>query len=116
MRLFPEARLFLPIDLPLLRRLTPFGVSFNSATSLTRGIHTRGGCGLGIVPLADLGTPTFVIRDGDGDYVAQFRHKAGDQHAHIVFIAPDLDRCNSDTARGCTCWMRWCMPPGSAAR
>jgi len=98
MRLFPEARLFLPIDLPLLRRLTPFGVSFDSATSLTRGIHTVEGAVWGSVPLADLGTPTFVIRHRSGDYVAQFRHKAGDQHAHIVFIAPDLDRCDSDTA------------------
>jgi hypothetical protein len=50
------------------------------------------------VPLTDLGTPTFVLRDGDNGYVAQFRHKGNDQHAHIVFIAPDLDKCDGDWA------------------
>lgn len=97
MQSFSEARPFLPIDLPLVRRLTPFGVSLDSATSLTRGIHTVEGAVMGSVPLADLGTPTFVMRNGSSEYVAQLRHKAGDQHAHIVFIAPDLDRCNSES-------------------
>lgn len=94
----PEARPFLPIDLPLVRRLTPHGVSLDSLTSLTRGINTIEGAVWGAVPLADLGTPTFVLRDGDNGYVAQFRHKANDQHAHIVFIAPDLDKCDGDWA------------------
>ncbi len=98
MRSFPEARPFLPIDLPLMRRLTPSGVSFDSASCLTRGVHTIEGAVWGSVPLADLGTPTFVLRDGDQSFIAQFRHKAGDQHAHIVFIAPDLDRCEGETA------------------
>ncbi len=98
MRSFPEARPFLPIDLPLIHRLTPHGVSFDSATSLTRGIHTIEGAFWGSVPLADLGTPTFVLRNSNQAYVAQFRHKAGDQHAHIVFIAPDLDKCEGDSA------------------
>jgi hypothetical protein len=98
MRSLPEARAFLPIDLPLVRRLTPHGVSLDSATSLTRGVHTIEGAVFGSVPLADLGTPTFVLRDDDQAYVAQFRHKAGEQHAHIVFIAPDLDKCDGETA------------------
>jgi hypothetical protein len=98
MRSFPEARPFLPIDLPLVRRLTPHGISFDSGTSLTRGIHTIEGAVWGSVPLADLGTPTFVLRNGDQSYVAQFRHKAGEQHAHIVFIAPDLEKCDGERA------------------
>ncbi len=93
---FPEARPFLPIDLPLVRRLTPHGVSLDSLTSLTRGINTIEGAFWGAVPLTDLGTPTFVLKDGDNGYVAQFRHKGNDQHAHIVFIAPDLDKCEGD--------------------
>ncbi len=94
----PEARPFLPIDLPLVHRLTPYGVSLDSETSLTRGIHTLGGAVWSSVPLTDLGTPTFVLRDGENGYVAQFRHRLGDQHAHIVFIAPDLERCEDDGA------------------
>src|SRR5512135_2177793 len=98
---FSEARPFLPIDLPLMRRLTSHGVIFDSATSLTRGVHALEGAVWGALPLADLGTPTFVLRDGDASYMAQFRHKTGDQQAHIVFIAPDLERCADDGA-----WLR----------
>jgi hypothetical protein len=91
MRSYPEARPFLPIDLPLLRRLASHGVSFDSAISLTRGDQTLEGAMWSAVPLADLGTPTFVVRDGDIAHVAQFRHHNGDQHAHITFIAPDVE-------------------------
>jgi hypothetical protein len=59
-------------------------------------VHALEGAVWGAVPLADLGTPTFVLRDSEASYVAQFRHKTGDQHAHIVFIAPDLERCSDD--------------------
>ncbi len=88
-----EVRPFLPIDLPLIHRLAPQGISLDAAVSLTRGIHTVGSAFWSAVPLTDLGTPTLVLRNGDADYVAQFRHKAGESHAHIVFIAPDLNRC-----------------------
>jgi hypothetical protein len=98
MRSSPDARPFLPIDLPLVHRLSPLGVSLDSATTLTRGVHTIEGAVWGSVPLADLGTPTFVVRVGKTDAVAQFRHKAGDQHAHIVFIAPDVEKCKDDSA------------------
>ncbi len=101
MRSFPEARPFLPIDLPLVRRLTPIGVSFDSETSLTRGVHIAEGAVWATVPLTDLGTPTFVLRDGECDYIAQFRHKAGEQHAHITFIAPDIEIQEGENA-----WLR----------
>jgi len=101
MRSFPEARPFLPIDLPLVRRLTPYGVSFDSETSLTRGVHIIEGAVWAAVPLADLGAPTYVLKDGDCDYIAQFRHKAGDQHAHIMCIAPDVEIYEGETA-----WLR----------
>ncbi len=91
MRSLLEVRPFLPIDLPLVRRLAPLGVSFDSMTSLTRGMHALGDAVWSAVPLADLGTPTFVLRQDDKAYVAQFRHKNGGQHAHVTFIAPDLD-------------------------
>ncbi len=88
-----EVRPFLPIDLPLIHRLAPQGISLDAAVSLTRGIHTVGAAFWSAVPLTDLGTPTLVLRNDSGDYVAQFRHRAGETHAHIVFIAPDLNRC-----------------------
>src|SRR5262249_16409035 len=91
MRSLLEVRPFLPIDLPLIRRLAPLGVSFDSMTSLTRGMKTPADAVWSAVPLADLGTPAFVMGQDDRAYVAQFRHKSGAQHAHVTFIAPDLD-------------------------
>lgn len=98
MQICLEARPFLPIDLPMVRRLIPSGVSLDPITNLTRGANTMEGAVWGAVPLAYLGTPTFVIRADEIGYVAQFRHKAGDPHAHIVFIAPDLDQRHSESA------------------
>src|SRR5579859_3699456 len=91
MQPLPEARPFLPLDLPLLHRLTPRGISFDSVTSLTQGEHALEAAVWSAVPLADLGRPTFVLRDSQHEYVGQIRHKSGERHAHITFIAPDLD-------------------------
>ncbi|CAG0972572.1 MAG: hypothetical protein IAE83_16375 [Anaerolinea sp.] len=96
-----EVRVFLPIDLPLIHRLTPRGISFDSLTALTKGIHTIEGAVWSALPIADLGTPTFVLREGDLGYIAQFRHKTGDQNAHIVFIAPEISGRGSEDN-----WMR----------
>jgi hypothetical protein len=93
-----EARPFLPIDFPLIRRITPNGVSLDSTMNLTRGGQTLEGAVWSAVPLADLGMPTFVLRAGDRNYAAQFRHKLGDPHAHIVFIAPDIEQYADTTA------------------
>lgn len=87
-----EARPFLPYDVPMIYRLTPHGISLDSAMRLTRGINTVEGAVMSAVPLADLGTPTFVIRGGEMDgFIGQFRHKSGDVHAHLTFIAPEPD-------------------------
>lgn len=94
-------RTFTPIDLPLIHRLVPQGVILDSATALTHGIHVVEGAVMGTLPLADLGMPTFVLREGEGGYIAQFRHKNGDHHAHIVLIAPSLKMHGADLA-----WLR----------
>src|SRR5438132_2454797 len=60
---------------------------------LTRGSHSLEGAMWSAVPLTDLGTPTFVLRDGDNAYVAQFRHRGGSPHAHITFFAPAAELC-----------------------
>jgi len=85
-----EVRPFLPLDLPLVHRLSPMSVSLDSLTALTQGNHMVENAVWSSLPLADLGTPTYVLRLGESGYVAQFRHKAGEEHAHIVFIAPSL--------------------------
>jgi hypothetical protein len=86
-----DVRPFLPIDVPMLARLASTGVSLDTAHKLTRDLNVIESAMLYAVPLADLGMPTFVIRKDDSGYVAQFRHKHGEQHAHIAFIAPGLD-------------------------
>lgn len=83
-----EVRPFLPLDLPLVHRLAPLSISLDSLTALTQGNHLVENAVWSSLPLTDFGTPTYVLRLGEGGYVAQFRHKVGDQHAHIVFIAP----------------------------
>jgi hypothetical protein len=88
---FTEVRPFVPLDVPLLHRLHASGVTLDSAARLTRGINALEGAMLHAVPLADLGMPTYVAKLRETAYVAQYRHKNNDQHAHIVFIAPEVD-------------------------
>lgn len=85
----------------MMRRLAPSGMCFDSATALTRGVHALEAAVGGLMPLAELGTPTYVLRNGELGCVAQFRHRWGDDHAHIVFIAPSLDTCNDEDV-----WLR----------
>jgi len=95
-----EARPFLPIDLPLVRRLIPHGVSFDSEMMLTSGMITPlgGAFWSSVVPLTDFGTHVYIVRDDEAIYAAQFRHRVGDSHAHISFITPGLDILNSEAA------------------
>jgi hypothetical protein len=88
---FTDVRPFLAIDAPLLHRLNSYGVTLDSAARLTRGINVLEGAMLCAVPLADLGTPTFVLKQQDVAYVAQYRHKWLDPHAHIVVVAPEVE-------------------------
>lgn len=84
-----EARPFFPYDLPLVLRLFPHGVMFDSEIALTDGARFGvGSAVLSALPFTDFSTHTFVLRESEG--VAQFRHRTGDYHAHITFIAPEL--------------------------
>lgn len=96
-----DVRPFLAIDLPLLHRLAPSGICLDSATALTRGVNSVENAVMGALPYADLGTPTYVLRVGDSGYIGQFRHRAGEHDAHIVYVAPDLD--DEDDAEA---WLR----------
>lgn len=102
---FTEVRPFLAIDVPLLARLASSGVILDSAARLTRGVNALEGAMLCAVPLADLGTPTFVARHDETAYVGQMRHKHGDNHAQIVFIAPELERGSGAEVSGADEWL-----------
>jgi hypothetical protein len=95
-----EARPFLPYDLPLVRRLAAQGVSFDSEMTLTHGaLSTLSGTLLSALFLSEGSSPIFILREGEAEYAAQFRHRSGDQHAHIGFIAPGLDQLYAEE-----CW------------
>jgi len=92
-----EVRAFLPIDLPLVRRLTPYGVSLDTMADLTGSSRTLGSAVWGTLPLTDFGALTLILRDDHAEYVAQFHHRIGEPHARIAFIAPDIAHCATDS-------------------
>jgi hypothetical protein len=83
-----EARAFSLGDMPLVQRLKSRGISMDSETYLSRGLHTLSDAALSRVPLTDLGTPTVVVRHRTASAFGQFRHQTSDTHAYIVFVAP----------------------------
>lgn len=90
-------------DLPLLQRLKSYGISMDSESYLARGLHTVEDAALSRIPLVGLGTPTFVTTCGHEQAFGQLRHKKGDTHAHIVFVAPALTNGFSVSLEGA--WM-----------
>jgi len=84
-----DPRSITPLDLPLVRRLMPQRLPLDMSTALTRGIQGMEDALLSAVPLADLGAPTLVMRNGESGYVGQFRHRAGDPVAHLTFLTPE---------------------------
>ena len=78
-----------PLDLPLVRRAIPQCLSLDMTATLTRGLPGLEDVLLSSVPWADLGAPTFVLRNGQGDYIGQFRQRADKTAAYITFLAPD---------------------------
>lgn len=88
-----EARPFMPYDLPLVRRLAAQGVSFDSEMTLTHGaLSSLSSTLLSALFFSEGSSPIFILREGEAEYAAGFRHKSGEQHARIGFIAPGLDQ------------------------
>lgn len=85
-----EVRAFSLSDLPLVQRLKSRGISLDSESYLTRGLHTLSDATLSRVPLGDLGAPTVVVRYAREHAIGQIRHAPDAPDAHIVFIAPSL--------------------------
>lgn len=84
-----EARPITPLDLGLVRRLIGQRLPLDLTQALTRGLPGLEGALLSAVPLADLGTPTVVIRNGEGGFMGQFRQRAGRAVAQLTFLAPE---------------------------
>lgn len=76
------------MDLTLVTRLAGDQLMMDTATALTKGTHPLEAALLTIVPLADLGLPTLVLRDQEHGYIGQLKHRTGDTHAHLVMLAP----------------------------
>jgi hypothetical protein len=78
-----------PLDLPLVRRVIPQCLPLDMTVALTRGLPGLEDVLLSSVPLADFGAPTFVLRNGKGDHIGQFRQRADKATAYLTFLAPD---------------------------
>ena len=84
-----EARPVTPLDLGLVRRLIAQRLPLDMAYTLARGLPGMEGVLLSSVPLADLGAPTVLIRNGEGGLVGQLRQRPGRGVAHVTFLAPE---------------------------
>ncbi|MBZ0276840.1 MAG: hypothetical protein K8I60_11885 [Anaerolineae bacterium] len=84
------------VDLPLVRRLAESGAILDSES-----YYTRGGSGASFFTLLmpNREVHTLVTRFEKQQLVGQFRLRANEHHAHIIYIAPDLDMTTgSDSA------------------
>jgi hypothetical protein len=91
-----EPKPLTPLDLPLVRRVIPQRLALDTAAALMRGMPGLEDVLLSSVPLADLGSPTLVIRNEDGGGgVGQFRLRSDKTVAHLTFLAPEPQESES---------------------
>ncbi|MBI5959139.1 MAG: hypothetical protein HY866_10415 [Chloroflexi bacterium] len=90
-----DPRLVTPLDWPLVRRLITQRLPLDMVLALTRGAPGLEEVMLSAVPLADLGAPTLVLRNGGTDYLGQFRQRQERTVAHLTFLAPEPRGGNS---------------------
>ncbi len=76
------------MDLALVHRLATSQFVMDTTMALTRGINPLEAALLAVVPLADLGLPTLVLREHENGYIGQIRHRAGTTHAFLALLAP----------------------------
>lgn len=86
-----------PMDMALVGRLARSQFLTDTVTALTRGVNPLESALLSTVPLADLGLPTLILREGDHGYLGQIRHRSGDRHAQLVCLAPEPDVVGEET-------------------
>ncbi|NDJ86760.1 MAG: hypothetical protein GYB66_12810 [Chloroflexi bacterium] len=85
-----------PMDLALVRRVASAQVSMDTTTALTRGVNPLEAALLTVVPLADLGFPTLILRNDEAGYIGQIRHRSGETRAHLASLAPAPDPASAD--------------------
>lgn len=83
------------MDLALVRRLASCQLSMDTTVALTRGMNPLEAALLTVVPLADMGFPTLILREHEQGYIGQIRHRAGETHAHMASLAPVPDEALS---------------------
>jgi len=76
------------MDLTLVSRLAGDQLIMDTTTALTKDVRPLEAALLTIVPLADLGLPTLVLREQENGYIGQLKHRLGDTHAHLAILAP----------------------------
>ena len=86
----PDTRTLTLVDIPLLRRLSNGGTILNSEAGLTRDARGAKSSLLSSI-LFQRGIYTLMARSDTQQVVGQFRYRAGDTNAHIVYLAPTLD-------------------------
>lgn len=89
-----EPRAVSALDILLVRRLAGRSLPLDMVSALTDGISGVEEAALAAVPLTDLGAPTLILRNGQGGYVGQFRHRLGDPIAQFSFLAPEPEEGN----------------------
>jgi hypothetical protein len=76
------------MDLALITRLASDQLLMDTTTALTKGFNPLEAALLTVVPLADLGLPTLILREQEHGYLVQMRHRSGETHAHLAVLAP----------------------------
>lgn len=91
-----DTRALTLVDIPLVRRLTGSSIVLDSEVGLTR--DARGPNSLLLSSLIfPRGLYTLVARSDTQPVVGQFRFRADDINAHIVYLAPTLENSSDDT-------------------
>lgn len=86
------------VDLPLVRRLAERGVILDSESGYTRG---DSGTSFFTLLLPNREVHTLVTRIDQLQLVGQFRLRSNEHHAHIIYIAPGMEKEDDDN----TVWL-----------
>lgn len=87
----PDTRPITLVDIPLVKRLSDKGIILDTELGLTGYALAPNTTLLSSIFLPQRGLHTFVARSDKQTVVGQFRLKADDPNAHIVYVAPCLE-------------------------
>lgn len=90
-----DTRTMTLVDLPLIRRLTAQGTILDTEIGLTRNVRGANGS-LFTNLLFPRGTYTLVAHSDEQPVIGQIRYRPDDINAHIVYLAPTLEKWEAD--------------------